>query len=319
VYKRDTEECNAGDAFCYQGSCRSHNDQCKVLWGPSGGSSDQCYEKNTNGSRHGNCGYDKIKQEYIPCPQQDAMCGMLQCRHLNERLEFGMESVAILSHSFMNYRGSIVPCRTAIIDLGLQSVDPGLTPDGAKCAADKMCVKQKCLAIQNLRLEGKILECPNCHGNGICNSRGHCHCDEGYGPPFCDGPGVGGSIDSGPASDPDSKSSNNLCQHFFNGFRFLFLGGRLLTKIMYILFIGVIPCCSLFALFIYYLRQNNFQILRKSPSLYVSTTTKNYSKQFASKNINKRSISSGMLLSSTNPTLLSKSTDLLNADRVRHV
>ncbi|KAG5679982.1 hypothetical protein PVAND_009517 [Polypedilum vanderplanki] len=247
VYKRDTEECNGGDAYCYQGSCRSHNDQCKILWGPSGGSSDQCYEKNTNGSRHGNCGYDKIKQEYISCKPQDAMCGMLQCRHLNERLEFGMESVAILSHSFMNYRGSIVPCRTAIIDLGLQSVDPGLTPDGAKCGTDKMCVKQKCLSIQNLRLDGKILECPNCNGNGVCNSKGHCHCDEGYDPPFCDSPGVGGSIDSGPASDPDS--------------------GRFFTKIMYIFFIGVIPCCSLFALFIYYLRQNNFQLVRKSPSL----------------------------------------------------
>lgn len=57
-------------------------------------------------------------------------CGMLHCRHLNERLEFGMESVALLAHSFINYRGSIIPCRTAIIDLGLQTIDPGLTPDG---------------------------------------------------------------------------------------------------------------------------------------------------------------------------------------------
>lgn len=205
VYKRDTEECEGGKAYCYQGSCRSHNDQCKVLWGPSGASSDQCYDKNTNGSRHGNCGYDRLKQEYIACKHDDALCGMLQCRHLNERLEFGMESVAILSHSFKNYRGSIVPCRTAIVDLGLQSVDPGLTPDGAKCEEGRMCVKQKCLSIETLKKEGKVLDCPDCNGNGFCNSKGHCHCDEGWAPPFCNEPGVGGSIDSGPASDPDSK------------------------------------------------------------------------------------------------------------------
>jgi len=64
---------------------------------------------------------------------------MLHCRHLNERLEFGMESVAILSHSFINNGGSIIPCRTAIVDLGLNEVDPGLAPDGAKCGEGKVC------------------------------------------------------------------------------------------------------------------------------------------------------------------------------------
>lgn len=130
VYKRNTEVCENSDAFCYQGSCRSQNDQCKVLWGPSGKSSEQCYDRNINGSRHGNCGFDRLKAEYLSCRTEDAFCGMLHCRHLNERLEFGMESVAVLSHSFMNYRGSIIPCRTAIVDLGLQATDPGMTPDG---------------------------------------------------------------------------------------------------------------------------------------------------------------------------------------------
>jgi hypothetical protein len=63
---------------------------------------------------------------------------MLHCRHLNERLEFGMESVAILSHSFINSGGDIIPCRTAIVDLGLNQVDPGLAPDGAKCGEGKV-------------------------------------------------------------------------------------------------------------------------------------------------------------------------------------
>jgi hypothetical protein len=66
------------------------------------------------------------------------MCGMLHCRHLNERLEFGMESVAILSQTFLNTGGNIIPCRTAIVDLGLNEVDPGLAPDGARCGEGKV-------------------------------------------------------------------------------------------------------------------------------------------------------------------------------------
>lgn len=69
-----------------------------------------------------------------------------------------------------------------------------------------MCVKQKCLAIESLRLaSGGAPDCGNCGGNGVCNSRGNCHCNDGFAPPFCNEPGVGGSIDSGPASDPNSK------------------------------------------------------------------------------------------------------------------
>jgi len=38
-----------------------------------------------------------------------------------------MESVAILSHSFINSGGRIIPCRTALVDLGLNDIDPGLS------------------------------------------------------------------------------------------------------------------------------------------------------------------------------------------------
>jgi hypothetical protein len=54
----------------------------------------------------------------VACAGEDVRCGMLHCSHLNERLEFGMESVAILSHSFINSGGKIIPCRTALVDLG---------------------------------------------------------------------------------------------------------------------------------------------------------------------------------------------------------
>lgn len=71
-----------------------------------------------------------------------------------------------------------------------------------------MCVKQKCMAIEGLRLSSGADDCGNCGGNGVCNSQGNCHCNDGFAPPLCKEPGVGGSIDSGPASDPNSKNLN---------------------------------------------------------------------------------------------------------------
>ncbi|XP_053669085.1 uncharacterized protein LOC128719486 [Anopheles marshallii] len=256
VFKRDTEICDGGKAFCYRGTCRSQNDQCRLLWGPTGKSSEQCYVKNEDGSRHGNCGYNRVKNEYVKCDEADVHCGMLHCRHLNERLEFGMESVAILSHSFMTYNGSVIPCRTAIVDLGLQKVDPGLTPDGAKCGEGKMCLNQMCMSVEKLRATGSGAACPeNCNGKGVCNSEGHCHCDPGFAPPLCNLPGHGGSLDSGPATDPNATA----------GFR----------RLMYIFFCGVVPVCTIFAFIVYYLRNGQtFNGKRKPPPNVLTTHIK---------------------------------------------
>jgi hypothetical protein len=71
-----------------------------------------------------------------------------------------------------------------------------------------MCVNQKCMAVGSLRQQAGAAVCPqDCNGNGVCNSRGHCHCSVGYAPPLCDYPGTGGSEDSGPASDPNGEYS----------------------------------------------------------------------------------------------------------------
>ena len=56
-------------------------------------------------------GYDRLNDTYVQCSESDVRCGMLHCQHLNERLEFGTESAAILSHSFINSGGRIIPCR----------------------------------------------------------------------------------------------------------------------------------------------------------------------------------------------------------------
>jgi len=243
IFKVDGVTCKVGQAFCYQGTCRSHSDQCRLLWGPSGKKSDnQCYEQNRKGSRHGNCGYNRLNQSYIPCVEPDVRCGMLHCQHLNERLEFGMESVAILSHSFINSGGKIIPCRTALVDLGIDDVDPGLAPEGARCGDDSLCVNQKCMPVANLKIGP--LSCPNnCNGHGVCNSLGHCHCDSNWAPPYCESPGAGGSLDSGPASDPNT-------------------GGALSTY-LYVFFFFILPIIIAIACVAYYAKGGDIQTLVK--------------------------------------------------------
>jgi len=51
-----------------------------------------------------------------------------------------METVSTVSHTFISNGGLMIPCRTAIVDLGLNDVDPGLTPDGAKCGENMVCI-----------------------------------------------------------------------------------------------------------------------------------------------------------------------------------
>jgi len=184
VFRRDTEPCDGGQAYCFHGTCRSHSKQCRILWGPTGDNSEHCYSKNMEGTRYGNCGYNRLNSTFLRCEEQHVKCGMLYCIHLNERLEFGMESAAVLSHSYISHERKIVACRTALVDLGLQTTDPGLTPNGAKCGEDKMCVDQRCLPVSAVRQKGMGTPCPeDCSGNGICNSRGHCHCDVGWAKP----------------------------------------------------------------------------------------------------------------------------------------
>ena len=63
-----------------------------------------------------------------------------------------------------------------------------------------MCVDQNCMPVAALRKTN----C-KCNGNGVCNNFGHCHCKLGFAPPDCLYPGLGGSEDSGPASNPHGK------------------------------------------------------------------------------------------------------------------
>ncbi|CAH0721238.1 unnamed protein product, partial [Brenthis ino] len=209
VYKMDTTPCSNDTAYCVNGSCSSHTDRCQLLWGPTGKMSDaKCYISNIRGDVYGHCGYQTAdpdnKSMYNPCDQQDMFCGLLQCEHESENLQFGMGWTAVLRVMFIFNKDSssgknVSKCNTANIDMGVPDV--GLVPDGAKCGEEKMCLSQKCVSIAPIRENIAKLKnsvCPsNCSGHGVCNSKGHCHCDFGFIPPLCE-PFFSGSIDSGP-------------------------------------------------------------------------------------------------------------------------
>lgn len=68
------------------------------------------------------------------------MCGTLHCVHLNERLEFGIESAAVQSKFYIDENDKRFTCRSAIVDLGLFTADVGQSPNGAKCGTNKVCL-----------------------------------------------------------------------------------------------------------------------------------------------------------------------------------
>lgn len=114
-------------------------------------------------------------------------CGIVFCDH-------GPKASLLLNSGYTITkitRGKTVSyCNAATSDFGADS--PSYVPNGAKCGQDKMCLNRKCVSVTSVRIN-----CADCNGNGVCNSFGHCHCFDGWAPPYCDKPGFGGSIDCG--------------------------------------------------------------------------------------------------------------------------
>ncbi|XP_075986561.1 zinc metalloproteinase-disintegrin-like VLAIP-B [Anticarsia gemmatalis] len=246
VYKMDTTPCGKMElaAYCVDGFCRSHTSQCRLLWGTAASTSNQvCYSQ-----YNGKCNsYDDVTNVYRPCEPRDALCGRLHCTHLEtdkgKRLKFGKGSYT--GGTIMSSDGNVHQCVSANIDLGLDVKDPGLVPDGAICGEGMMCRNQRCVhvsAVRDVIAREPSAVCPsNCSRHGVCNSAGHCHCDFGFAPPLCDGPGAGGSVDSGPASDQPAALK-----------RFMIA--------MYVIFLGIVPLILLVLFLIYRYRPD---VLRK--------------------------------------------------------
>ncbi|XP_067395306.1 disintegrin and metalloproteinase domain-containing protein 15 isoform X2 [Emydura macquarii macquarii] len=182
-HRQDGLPCAGGQAYCFGGACPTYQRQCQELWGPgSGPVSDVCLASlNARGDERGHCG-QQPNGTFIPCAQRDAGCGRLQCQG---------------GRAQGDCHGTPLPPGEDVSDLAM--VLPGTA-----CGPGKVCSEGRCREVSELGVQ----ECQSkCHGHGVCNNNGHCHCEAGWAPPACDGPGPGGSVDSGPVAMEQGASA----------------------------------------------------------------------------------------------------------------
>ncbi|XP_078449229.1 disintegrin and metalloproteinase domain-containing protein 12-like [Lampetra planeri] len=195
VYLLDGYPCHGKEAYCYNGMCLTHEQQCVTLWGSGSKPAPEICFANVNsaGDQYGNCGKDS-KAVYMKCKASDVKCGKIQCQGGSARPVIGTNAVSIDTNIAVPGGGTVL-CRGTHVYLGDDMLDPGLVLTGTKCGEGKICYNRHCQNVSIL----KTGNCDTkCNGHGVCNSNRNCHCDGQWAPPACEQPGHGGSIDSGP-------------------------------------------------------------------------------------------------------------------------
>uniref|UniRef100_A0A8D2MIA7 ADAM metallopeptidase domain 33 n=1 Tax=Zonotrichia albicollis TaxID=44394 RepID=A0A8D2MIA7_ZONAL len=207
VYLLDGSSCAQGQAYCSNGMCMTHQQQCVQLWGPGAWPApDACFQDvNMAGNTYGNCGKDS-QGRYVKCDKRDAMCGKIQCQSSAKKPQ-GTNTVSI--DTTIRLKGREVKCRGTFVysakDDQEDLSDPGLVLTGTKCGDGMVCKDRRCQNASLFELEKCV---SRCHGHGVCNSNKNCHCEPGWAPPFCEKPGLGGSVDSGPVQN---HGESQLC------------------------------------------------------------------------------------------------------------
>ncbi|XP_078393889.1 disintegrin and metalloproteinase domain-containing protein 19-like, partial [Cetorhinus maximus] len=134
----------------------------------------------------------------------DATCGKIQCQSSAKNPK---ERNTVSIDTTIQFNGRDVKCRGTYLystENGQADLpDPGLVKTGTKCGDGMVCMDRRCQNASFLDV-GKCLN--KCHGHGVCNSNRNCHCDGHWAPPYCDKPGLGGSIDSGPVHGDNQKA-----------------------------------------------------------------------------------------------------------------
>ncbi|XP_075429723.1 disintegrin and metalloproteinase domain-containing protein 19-like isoform X2 [Ascaphus truei] len=197
VYILDGSPCAYEKAYCYNGMCMTHQEQCVHLWGAGAWPApDVCFQDvNKAGDTYGNCGKDGQGQ-YVKCHSRDAKCGKIQCQSSATKPK-GANMVPM--DTTIRLDGREVKCRGTFSYSTQEeegdSSDPGLVMTGTKCGDGMVCRDRRCQNASFFELDQCV---SRCHGHGVCNSNRNCHCFSGWTPPYCNKSGLGGSVDSGP-------------------------------------------------------------------------------------------------------------------------
>ncbi|XP_017588129.1 PREDICTED: LOW QUALITY PROTEIN: disintegrin and metalloproteinase domain-containing protein 32-like [Corvus brachyrhynchos] len=202
---------------CCQGRCQSLDLQCKRLYGrDSKNAPVVCYEEiNSQRDRFGHCGF-KNRHGYRPCAWRDLRCGKLICTYPSQQ-PFPSAAAAVIyarvRHHLcvsLNYLNVSAP------------LDQLLVPPGTKCGSGRVCINNTCHphSVLGYSCDSEA----KCHGHGVCNNKGNCHCHPGWQPPDCrrKGSRLGGSTDSGlqlteggecgqPGRDGVGRAGSALC------------------------------------------------------------------------------------------------------------
>ncbi|XP_038153418.1 disintegrin and metalloproteinase domain-containing protein 9 isoform X2 [Cyprinodon tularosa] len=208
VFVQNGHPCRNQEAYCFNGRCQHYDGQCKALFGSkSKAAPDLCFKDvNSKGDRFGNCGYQHYG--YKKCESRNAKCGKLQCLNLGSETVFGIHPAIITTPTEGGAK-----CFGVDFMLGSDVPDPGMVNEGTKCGDNKVCLNYECRNADVLNYDCDMEN--KCHGHGVCNINKNCHCDYGWAPPFCEHPGYGGSVDSGPAwNDKDTSVRDGLLVFF---------------------------------------------------------------------------------------------------------
>ncbi|XP_051025434.1 disintegrin and metalloproteinase domain-containing protein 24-like [Acomys russatus] len=202
VFKQDGSSCR-DEGYCYNKRCNSRDLHCQRVFGKDANkASDSCYqEMNTRGDRFGNCGI--TNNAYVRCNSSNILCGRIQCKGVNKLPFWRGHYSAHWTHF------NSVPCWTIEYHIGMSIPDLGEIKDGTECGQGHVCINRECV---DMRIWKSDCSAKTCNMKGVCNNKHHCHCDAGWGPPYCKVTGNGGSIDSGPSSG-DKKKESALNHH----------------------------------------------------------------------------------------------------------
>ncbi|XP_070637558.1 disintegrin and metalloproteinase domain-containing protein 5-like isoform X2 [Bos indicus] len=199
TYARNGEPCASGDAFCYDGRCRSTNKHCSRLIGEGArGAPFACFDEiNARGDRYGNCGRGF-------CLFSHTLCGKLVCAWPYKTLVSQPNLSVIYTHvqdeicasAFLN--AEKLPRDTFTTVQKPEDRDETFVEDGTICGPEMYCLNFSCVEVKYQINTTICSNAVHCNSKGVCNNLNHCHCSMGFAPPNCKPlPEAFGSVDDG--------------------------------------------------------------------------------------------------------------------------